>query len=182
MFSLGHALAIEHAAHDVVTNAGQVADTAAAHEHDRVLLKVVPLAADVGRDLLAVREPNPGHLAEGRVGLFGGHRLDLQADPSLERGRFEHRRFGLVFDGASRLSDKLVDRGHEFVVPLEPRKRRLKLNLSLVADQGAGGFAPTQSIKRQACRVSEAAAGSAQSRWHAMRGQTVQPGRNPRSP
>ncbi len=54
--------------------------------------------------------------------------------------------------------------------------------LSLVPHQGAGGFTPTRSNRRQARRVSEAAAGPAQSRWHAMRGQTVRPGRNPRPP
>src|SRR3954469_14945173 len=54
LLAVAHALPVEGAAHDVLAAARQVADAAAADEHDRVLLEVVPLAGDVGRDLLAV--------------------------------------------------------------------------------------------------------------------------------
>src|SRR5688572_23933093 len=62
---LGSALAavgdtggVERAADDVVAHARQVLHAAAADEDDRVLLQVVPLAGDVGRDLHPVRETN----------------------------------------------------------------------------------------------------------------------------
>src|SRR5215204_5930642 len=58
-----HALGVERAADDLVADAGEVLHPAAAHEHDRVLLEVVPLTRDVGRDLLAAREADAGHLA-----------------------------------------------------------------------------------------------------------------------
>src|SRR5262249_54516805 len=51
LFAVGDALGVEHAADDVVADAGQVADAAAAHQDDRVLLEVVPLAGDVGGHL-----------------------------------------------------------------------------------------------------------------------------------
>ena len=117
LLALGDALAVEHAADDVVADARQVADAAAPHQDDRVLLEVVPLAADVGGDFLAVGEPDSRHLAQGRVGLLGRHRLDLEAHAPLERGCFQHRRLGLVLDRSARLADKLVDRGHRSVVP-----------------------------------------------------------------
>src|SRR5262245_26631019 len=58
-----HTLGIEAAAHDVVAHAGQVLDAPAADEHHRVLLQVVPLAADVADHLEAVGEPHLRHLA-----------------------------------------------------------------------------------------------------------------------
>src|SRR5215204_4857429 len=62
---------VEGAADDLVTDARQVLHPAPAHEHDRVLLQVVALAGDVGRDLDTAREAHAGDLAERRVGLLG---------------------------------------------------------------------------------------------------------------
>ena len=52
----------------------------ATDEHDRVLLKVVPLAGDVGVDLHAVGEPDAGDLAQRRVRLLRRGRLHARAD------------------------------------------------------------------------------------------------------
>src|SRR5581483_3905771 len=46
-----HPLGVEHPPDDVVPHPRQVADAAAADQHDRVLLEVVALARDVGRHL-----------------------------------------------------------------------------------------------------------------------------------
>ena len=59
-------------------------------------------------------------LRRARVRLLGGHRLDLEANPPLERASLEHRRLGLVLDRPARLTNELVDRGHESVVSLTP--------------------------------------------------------------
>src|SRR5690606_24037446 len=53
-----HALRIEDAADDMITNAGKVLDTAAADHDHGVLLKVMPLARDVADHLEAVRQTN----------------------------------------------------------------------------------------------------------------------------
>src|SRR6478736_1674093 len=42
---------VERAADDLVANARQILHTTTTHEHDRVLLEVVPLTRDVRRDL-----------------------------------------------------------------------------------------------------------------------------------
>src|SRR3954447_7153791 len=73
-------LGVERAADDLVADTGKVLHTAAAHEHDRVLLQVVTDARDVGRDLDAGAQTHAGDLAEGRVGLLGGGRVDAGAD------------------------------------------------------------------------------------------------------
>src|SRR5687767_7382567 len=67
LLAVGDAGGVERAAHDLVANARKVLDATAAHEHDAVLLQVVPLARDVGGDLHAVGEPHARNLAERGV-------------------------------------------------------------------------------------------------------------------
>src|SRR6478609_7653250 len=51
LLAVAHAGGVERAADDLVADARQILDAAAADEHHRVLLQVVPLPGDVGRDL-----------------------------------------------------------------------------------------------------------------------------------
>src|SRR4051812_50184269 len=68
--AVAHAGGVERAADDLVANAGKVLHTAAAHEHDRVLLEVVALTGDVGRDLHAAGEADARDLAQRGVRLL----------------------------------------------------------------------------------------------------------------
>src|SRR5207237_7925368 len=79
LLAVAHAGRVEGAADDLVADAGEVADAAAAHEHDRVLLEVVADARDVGRDLDAGGQPHPGDLAQGGIRLLGRGRVDAGA-------------------------------------------------------------------------------------------------------
>src|SRR3546814_12693810 len=63
--ALGHAGAIEAAAHRVVAHTRQILDAAAADQHHGVLLQVVPFTADVADDLEAVGQAHLGDLAQG---------------------------------------------------------------------------------------------------------------------
>src|SRR5688572_29684512 len=83
LLAVAHAGRVERAADDVVLDRGQVADLAAANQHDRVLLQVVADARDVGRDLVAVGQADAGDLAQRRVRLLGRHRAHLEADATL---------------------------------------------------------------------------------------------------
>ena len=56
-----------------------------------MLLQVVAFARDVRGHFDAVREPHAGHLAEGRVRLLRGHRLDDGADAALLRAALHGR-------------------------------------------------------------------------------------------
>src|SRR5258708_31355669 len=51
LLAVADALGVQRAADDLVTDARQVADTAAPDQHDRVLLEVVANARDIGGDL-----------------------------------------------------------------------------------------------------------------------------------
>src|SRR5436305_13831071 len=92
LLAIRDAARVERGPDDLVAEAREVLDAAAAHEHDRVLLQVVALARDVGADLHAVREPDARDLPEGRVRLLRGGRVDARADAPLLRGPGERGR------------------------------------------------------------------------------------------
>src|SRR5262245_15978413 len=58
---------VQRAAGDVVAHTGEIAHAAASHEHDRMLLKIMLLARDVGGDLLPGRELHARDLPQRRV-------------------------------------------------------------------------------------------------------------------
>ena len=62
-----------------------------------MLLEVVAFAGDVCGDLKAVSEAHTGNLAEGGVGLLGGHGSDLHTYAPSLRGAFAPNY--LVFQG-----------------------------------------------------------------------------------
>jgi hypothetical protein len=62
---------VERPSDNVVAHTGKVFDPAAAHQHHRVLLEVVPDAGDVSRHLDPGRKPNARHLSKRGVGFFG---------------------------------------------------------------------------------------------------------------
>lgn len=74
----------------MVSHTGAILCPPTAHEHDAVLLNVVPLAGDVRRDDLASGQPHTGGLALARVGFLGLGDADFDAD-ALERGRVDAR-------------------------------------------------------------------------------------------
>src|ERR1035441_10391824 len=86
LIPLTHAGCVERSADHLVTDTRQVLHTAAADQHDRVLLEVVAFAGDVGGDLEPTGQPDTGHLPERRVRLLRGVGVDAGAHaPSLGR-------------------------------------------------------------------------------------------------
>ena len=79
------ALRVEHAAKHVIAHARKVAHTAAADQHDAVLLEVVALAGDVADHFALVGQADLGDLAQRRVRLLRGRRIDTGADAALLR-------------------------------------------------------------------------------------------------
>src|SRR6266508_3090614 len=129
-----HAARVERAAHDLVPHTGEVTDTATAHQHDRVLLEVVPLAGDVRGDLDARREAHPGDLAQCRIRLLRRRRVDARAHSPALRGALQRRRLRLRRLRSPPLPDKLLNRGHAFPSLLF-RAARADKKLSLETDK-----------------------------------------------
>src|SRR4029079_2845932 len=103
---------VERAADDVVADARQILDAAAANEHQRVLLQVVADARDVGRDLDAVGQPDARHLAQRRIRLLRRLREDAHADAALLRAVLQRGALGLAHDLLPTRTNKLTDRRH----------------------------------------------------------------------
>ena len=110
-----HAERVERTADDVIANTRKIANTAAADEHDRVLLQVVAFTRDVDGDFLLIGKPHAGDLSQSRVGLLRRHRADLQADTPLLGAAVEHGRLGELPLGTAAAADELADRRHDSI-------------------------------------------------------------------
>src|SRR6185312_1714555 len=75
-----HALRVEHAAQDVVADAGKVLHAAAADQDHRVFLQVVAFAGDVAHRLDARGQAHLGDLTQSRVRLLRGGGVDAGAN------------------------------------------------------------------------------------------------------
>src|ERR1700761_1277482 len=95
LLAVADTLGVERTADDLVAHAGQVTHTTATHQHDRVLLEVVPDARDVRGDLDLARQPDAGDLAQRRVRLLGRSRVDARAHTTALRALLERRRLVL---------------------------------------------------------------------------------------
>lgn len=60
--SVRYALTVECGADHVVADTRQVFDATASNQHDRMLLEVMALTADVGSDFYPVGQADPGNL------------------------------------------------------------------------------------------------------------------------
>src|SRR5918992_1338380 len=109
-------LRVQRAANDLVADAGEVLHPAAADEHDRVLLEVVPLTRDVGSDLDAAGQAHAADLAQGGVRLLRGGGVDARADAAALGRTLEGRRLVLRHLVLPALADQLLNGGH-LVVP-----------------------------------------------------------------
>ena len=135
---------VQGAAHGVVAHARQVLDTTATDEHDRVLLEVVTLAADVGGDLESVGQAHAGDLTQGGVGLLGGRRIDAGADAALLRTGLQGGHRALHHLALARLADQLIDRRHT-----KDLHRRSRAIHKMTATWPAGRPAGTNSVCRR---------------------------------
>ena len=108
-----HSVVLVRGADDLVAEAREILDAAAAHEHDRVLLQVVALAGDVGADLHAVRETDARDLPESRVRLLRCGRVHARADAALLRRAGERGRLRLRQGDLAALPDELIHGRHE---------------------------------------------------------------------
>src|SRR5690242_18873950 len=86
LLAVADAGGVQRPAHDLVAHARQVLDAAPAHEHDGVLLQVVALARDVGRDLDATGDADTRDLAQRGVRLLRGRRVHARAHTTALRG------------------------------------------------------------------------------------------------
>src|SRR6185503_229354 len=103
---------VERSTDDVIADTRQILHTAAANEHDRVLLQVVAFAGDVGGDFEPVGQTHTCHFAERRVGLLGSGGVNAGADATLLGIGLERGRLFLLLNVAAALTNELIDCRH----------------------------------------------------------------------
>src|SRR5207244_1687958 len=106
------ALRIEDTANDVIAHTRKVLHAAAANKHDRMFLKVMALAGNVGERFVAVGETNLRHLAQRRVRLLWRRRIDARTDGALLRTTLQGRHLVALGLLAAWFADQLIDRRH----------------------------------------------------------------------
>jgi hypothetical protein len=89
---------VQCAADDVIADARQILDAAAAHENYRVLLQVVADPGYIRRNLDPIDQTHTRDFAQCRVGLLRRLCLDLNADPATLRAGLQSRARCLVLD------------------------------------------------------------------------------------
>src|SRR5690606_23013430 len=181
---------VQRATDDVIAHAREVLHTTAADEHDAVLLQVVALTRDVGRDLDAVREPDTSHLPERGVRLLRGGRVDTHADAALLRAVLQRGRRGLGARLFASGADELIDRGHACfdktddapgrssdVGPGPRGGGRLPVTLTL-SRKNLGSRAPPRGVAQNRRRRPTDPGPSVRSRSSSTSGGTVRPRRS----
>src|SRR5215469_13214885 len=153
LLAVAHALGVERAADDLVADSGQVPHPAAAHQHDRVLLQVVPDPGDVRGDLDLAGEPDSRHLAQGGVRLLGRGRVDARANPAALGAALERRRGGLGYLVLAALTDQLLDRGHRVSVFFQPHPVARRCRLEGIGDARDLLVFPPLRPRGRACRA-----------------------------
>lgn len=92
-----NACGIECTANDMVAYTGEVLNTAAANEHDRVFLQIVAFAGDVGVHFLAIGETDTGNLTHCRVRFLRGGGVHAHTYAAALGARVESGALALVF-------------------------------------------------------------------------------------
>ena len=108
----GHARCVQGTPDRMVANAGKILDASAPNEHDRVFLQVVTFAADIGIDLVAVRQAHATDLPQGGVRFARRSRVDAGADAALLRRCLQRRHDALRLAPLARFANQLADSRH----------------------------------------------------------------------
>ncbi len=88
LFAVGDALAVEHTAHNMITNTRKILDASAANNDHRVLLQVMTDAGNVRVDFHLVGQTYFGDLTQSRVRFFGSHGTHLSTHTAFKRVAF----------------------------------------------------------------------------------------------
>ena len=81
----------------MVAYAREVLHTAAAHQHDAVLLQVVALSGNVAVNFLSVRKAHTSYLTHGGVRLLRGGRVHANTDAATLRTVVQSGALALVY-------------------------------------------------------------------------------------
>src|SRR4030067_396261 len=111
--AVGHSRRVQRPPDHVITDTRKILDPASPDENDRVLLKIVPHAGNVCRDLHPVRQPHARDFPQSRVRLLGRRRIDPDAYAPLLRRAGQSRTLRLGLDRKSALTQQPAGAGEQ---------------------------------------------------------------------
>lgn len=154
LFTISYTLSIERSANRVIANTRKVFNPATADQYDRVLLKVMADAWDIGRNFETVREANAANLTESGVRLLRSRGVNAGTNTASLRAALKRGRLRLPSFVVAALTDQLVDRWHEmqFFLSVRPLVRKhIERYLITSEDNGSKplGTAPYDLYYRQ---------------------------------
>ena len=112
LFAVVDPCRVQSAPHDGVTDTGKVFHPAAAHQNNRVLLKVVAFARNIGDDFYLVGQTNLGYFTEGRVRLLGRGGVNPGANAPSLWACAQSPGFALEFNFLPAFTNQLIDSWH----------------------------------------------------------------------
>ena len=95
LFTISDALSIERSANSMITNTRKIFHTASADQNDRVLLKIVADARNVGSDFVTIRQTNTANFTKSRIRLLRSRGVNAGANAAALRAALKSRRLGL---------------------------------------------------------------------------------------
>src|SRR5580658_1650353 len=113
LFTVGHPSRVERAAHHVITNARQILHTAAADQHDGVLLQIVADTWNISGYFNPIGQAHTRHFPQCRIRLLGGGSVHARTHATLLRTSLQRWTGGLITWRFSPFSHELIKRRHE---------------------------------------------------------------------
>src|SRR5580692_782529 len=136
---------VQSAADYVIAHSRQIFHTAAANEHDRVLLKIVANTGDISCDFDSIGQTHSGDFTQRRVRLLRSLRVDAGAYAALLRTSLQRRTGRLVPRTLASVPHQLIEGRHScnsLSRAVQPHARkacgRRNPQLRLFPDSGSG--------------------------------------------
>mmetsp|Transcript_17545 Transcript_17545/g.44175 ORF Transcript_17545/g.44175 Transcript_17545/m.44175 type:complete len:209 (-) Transcript_17545:116-742(-) len=111
-------LGIQGTTHDVIAHARKVFHTAAADQHNRVLLQVVAFARNIAQRFEAGRQAHLGHFTKRGVRLLWRGCVDARTNAATLWASLEGRCLGTRRLWLTRFANKLLNRWHSGLLSL----------------------------------------------------------------
>src|SRR5436190_5168610 len=96
----------------MVPHTRQILHTTAPHQHDRMLLQIVPLVRDISDHLVTVCQTHFRHLPHRGIRLLRRARHHLEANPTTKRRPLQRRRLRLRSQPVATLTHQLINCRH----------------------------------------------------------------------
>jgi hypothetical protein len=116
-FAVFYTQGILGAPDDMITDPGKILDAAAPDEYHRMFLEVVAYTGNISGYFGTMGKPDTSHLAQGRIGFFGGYRHNPCTNSPFLRAGLKGRRLCLGTNLMPSKTNQLINCRHAQKTP-----------------------------------------------------------------